>query len=59
MPLISHFYSRFTIGGAKAEVDFLSEFSDRSFPLEVKAGIYPKSKSLNSCLESQIPVILV
>ncbi|MBN1847685.1 MAG: hypothetical protein JW932_03790 [Deltaproteobacteria bacterium] len=30
------------------EVDFLCEFTDRIFPLEVKAGINPKSKSLKS-----------
>lgn len=34
--------------GGKAEVDFLCEFSGCVFPLEVKAGINPKSKSLKS-----------
>jgi predicted AAA+ superfamily ATPase len=34
--------------GGKAELDFLCEFSDRIYPLEVKAGINPRSKSLRS-----------
>jgi predicted AAA+ superfamily ATPase len=34
--------------GGKAELDFLCEFKDRICPLEVKAGINPKSKSLKS-----------
>ncbi len=34
--------------GGKAELDFLCEFEDRICPLEVKAGINPKSKSLKS-----------
>ncbi len=34
--------------GGKAELDFLCEFSDQIFPLEVKAGINPRSKSLRS-----------
>jgi predicted AAA+ superfamily ATPase len=34
--------------GGKAELDFLCEFGDRICPLEVKAGINPKSKSLRS-----------
>ncbi len=34
--------------GGKAEVDFLSEFDGRIFPIEVKAGINPRSKSLRS-----------
>ncbi|MCP4682046.1 MAG: ATP-binding protein [Desulfobacterales bacterium] len=34
--------------GGKAELDFLCEFSGRVYPLEVKAGINPKSKSLKS-----------
>lgn len=34
--------------GGKAELDFLWEFSDRIYPLEVKAGINPRSKSLRS-----------
>ncbi len=34
--------------GGKAELDFLCEFEDRIRPLEVKAGINPRSKSLRS-----------
>jgi predicted AAA+ superfamily ATPase len=34
--------------GGKAELDFICEFSKRIFPLEVKAGINPRSKSLRS-----------
>jgi predicted AAA+ superfamily ATPase len=34
--------------GGKAELDFLLEISDRIYPLEVKAGINVKSKSLKS-----------
>ena len=34
--------------GGMAELDFLCEFADRICPLEVKAGINPKSKSLKS-----------
>ncbi|ODS30109.1 MAG: hypothetical protein SCARUB_04784 [Candidatus Scalindua rubra] len=37
-----------TSGGKKAELDFLCEFSSQIYPLEAKAGINPKSKSLNS-----------
>jgi predicted AAA+ superfamily ATPase len=49
--LISHFgvplyYWRSK--GGKAELDFLCEFSGRIYPLEVKAGINPRSKSLRS-----------
>ncbi|MDL1985095.1 MAG: hypothetical protein LWX54_13075 [Deltaproteobacteria bacterium] len=34
--------------GGKAELDFLCEFAGQICPLEVKAGINPKSKSLRS-----------
>ena len=34
--------------GGKAELDFLCEFAGRIYPLEVKAGINPRSKSLRS-----------
>ena len=34
--------------GGKAELDFLCEFGGEIYPLEVKAGINPKSKSLRS-----------
>jgi len=37
-----------TSKGKKAELDFLWEFDSRIYPLEAKAGINPKSKSLNS-----------
>jgi predicted AAA+ superfamily ATPase len=37
-----------TSQGKKAELDFLCEFGSRAYPLEAKAGINPKSKSLNS-----------
>lgn len=37
-----------TSKGKKAELDFLCEFDSRIYPLEAKAGINPKSKSLNS-----------
>ncbi len=49
--LVSHFqlklYSWRSKGG-KAELDFLCEFGDRILPMEVKAGINPRSKSLRS-----------
>ena len=44
--------------GGKAEVDFLCEFSSRLYPLEAKAGINPKSKSLNSFDKQFSPTIL-
>ncbi|MBL7101382.1 MAG: ATP-binding protein [Proteobacteria bacterium] len=34
--------------GGKGELDFLCEFAGKIYPLEVKAGINPKSKSLRS-----------
>jgi len=34
--------------GGRAELDFLCEFSENICPLEVKAGLNPKSKSLRS-----------
>ncbi|MBT8364408.1 MAG: ATP-binding protein [Deltaproteobacteria bacterium] len=49
--LISHFHQPlyyWRSKGGKAELDFLCEFEDRICPLEVKAGINPKSKSLKS-----------
>jgi len=49
--LISHFHQPlyyWRSKGGKAELDFLCEFGDRICPLEVKAGINPKSKSLRS-----------
>jgi predicted AAA+ superfamily ATPase len=49
--LVSHFHHPlyyWRSRGGKAELDFLCEFADRIGPLEVKAGINPKSKSLKS-----------
>jgi len=34
--------------GGKAELDFLCEISGRIYPIEVKAGVNPRSKSLRS-----------
>ena len=34
--------------GGRAELDFLCEIGDRIIPLEVKAGVNPRSKSLKS-----------
>jgi predicted AAA+ superfamily ATPase len=34
--------------GGRAELDFLCEITDQIYPIEVKAGINPKSKSLKS-----------
>ncbi|RZB35035.1 MAG: uncharacterized protein SRB1_00803 [Desulfobacteraceae bacterium Eth-SRB1] len=49
--LVSHFQQQlyyWRSKGGKAELDFLCEFADRICPLEVKAGINPKSKRLRS-----------
>ena len=49
--LVSHFHRPlyyWRSRGGMAELDFLCEFADRICPLEVKAGINPKSKSLKS-----------
>lgn len=50
--LISHFNQQplhyWRSKGGKAELDFLCEINGEIFPLEVKAGINPKSKSLRS-----------
>ncbi len=45
--------------GGRAEIDFLFESNDRIFPLEVKAGINPKSKSLKSYNEQFSPPIML
>ena len=48
---VSHFHHQlyyWRSKGGKAELDFLYEFAGRIFPMEVKAGINPKSKSLKS-----------
>ena len=44
--------------GGKAEVDFLCEFGSQIYPLEAKAGINPKSKSLDSFDKQFSPSIL-
>ena len=49
--LVSHFQQDlyyWRSKGGKAELDFLCEFAGRICPLEVKAGINPRSKSLKS-----------
>jgi len=45
--------------GGKAELDFLCEFAGQICPLEVKAGINPKSKSLKSYDLQFEPALLV
>ena len=45
--------------GGKAELDFLCEFSGRICPLEAKAGVNPRSKSLRSYDLQFSPPILV
>ena len=42
----------------KAEVDFVVEYKSQIFPLEVKAGINPKGKSLRSYYEKYKPNFL-
>jgi predicted AAA+ superfamily ATPase len=44
--------------GGKAELDFLCEFSGLIYPLEVKAGINPRSKSLRSFDKQFSPSLL-
>ena len=44
--------------GGKAELDFLCEVKGEIFPLEVKAGINPKSKSLRSYDQQFNPPLL-
>jgi len=49
--LVSHFQQQlyyWRSKGGKAELDFFFEFAGQICPLEVKAGINPKSKSLKS-----------
>ncbi len=49
--LVSHFHQGlyyWRSKGGKAELDFLCEFDGDIYPLEVKAGINPKSKSLKA-----------
>jgi len=47
-----------TSKGKKAELDFLCELGSQIYPLEAKAGINPKSKSLNSFDRQFNPTIL-
>ena len=47
-----------TSEGKMAELDFLCEFGSQIYPLEAKAGISPKSKSLNSYDQQFRPPIL-
>jgi predicted AAA+ superfamily ATPase len=47
-----------TSAGKKAEVDFLCEIDSGIYPLEAKAGINPKSKSLNSFDRQFNPAVL-
>ncbi|NOZ03725.1 MAG: ATP-binding protein [FCB group bacterium] len=47
-----------TSTGKKAELDFLCEFKTRIYPLEVKAGINPRSKSLLSYDRQFSPPVL-
>lgn len=44
--------------GKKAELDFLCEYDSQVYPLEVKAGINPKSKSLTSFNHQFNPAVL-
>ncbi|MFH1847102.1 MAG: AAA family ATPase [Candidatus Omnitrophota bacterium] len=44
---------------AKAEIDFLCEINGQIYPLEVKAGINPKSKSLKSYADKFSPPCLI
>lgn len=44
--------------GGKAELDFLLECRGRSYPLEVKAGVNPRSKSLRSYDDQFAPPLL-
>jgi predicted AAA+ superfamily ATPase len=48
-PLISHFPQKlyyWRSKGGRAEFDFLCQFTDQIFPLEVKAGYQPKGQKL-------------
>ena len=45
--------------GGKAELDYLCELAGRIYPLEVKAGLNPKSKSLKSYDQQFSPAQLV
>jgi predicted AAA+ superfamily ATPase len=47
-----------TSEGKMAELDFLCEFGSQIYPMEAKAGISPKSKSLNSYDQQFRPPVL-
>ncbi|MFH0726710.1 MAG: AAA family ATPase [Pseudomonadota bacterium] len=44
--------------GGEAEVDFIFEFADMVLPLEAKAGVNPRSKSLKSFDQKYAPAIM-
>ncbi len=45
--------------GGKAEIDFLLERADHIYPLEVKSGIHPRSRSLRSYANQFSPDLLL
>jgi predicted AAA+ superfamily ATPase len=60
--LVAHFQSDlyyWRSKGGKAELDFVFEWEGQSYPLEVKAGINPRSKSLRSYNEQYMPTVLM
>ena len=60
--LVSHFSQTlyyWRSKGGKAELDYLSELAGEIYPLEVKAGLNPKSKSLKSYDQQFSPSRLV
>ena len=44
---------------AKAEVDFIYEINGNIYPIEVKSGINPRSKSLKSYDNQFSPIVLI
>jgi predicted AAA+ superfamily ATPase len=60
--LVSHFSQPlyyWRSKGGKAEIDYLCELTGKIYPLEVKAGLNPKSKSLKSYDQQFLPSRLV
>jgi predicted AAA+ superfamily ATPase len=60
--LVSHFSQTlyyWRSKGGKAEIDYLCELAGKIYPLEVKAGLNPKSKSLKSYDQQFSPSRLV
>ncbi len=55
MPELHYWLSR----GGKAEIDFLIELEDHIYPLEVKSGIHPHSRSLDSYDKQFSPSCLI